>query len=273
MGGALVASAGTVIVGLGMLWFSTLRQDPVHRAGDRAEPGDRAGRCPDTGAGAALTGSGARSSGRSSRRITCKGPTAKRRAWSRCRMTGFWLRVADLVVKYPVAILTLCLLGAGAPGRDRCPDPAQLQPARRPRPRPAQRHRRQRDPPLLRRRRAQPDGRPGRAPAARLPVARGAQTPIAEVSRRCSAIPNVAEVRSVSQPLGKPPAARTPTRASSQRHGRTGHARRRPIRATSAPSPPTRPTSTTSPGSTWSSSPTRSPTTSLDALETVCARS
>ena len=42
VGGALVASAGTVIVGLGMLWFSIVRQDPVHRPGDRAEPGHRA---------------------------------------------------------------------------------------------------------------------------------------------------------------------------------------------------------------------------------------
>ena len=77
-------------------------------------------------------------------------------------MTGFWLRVADLVVKYPIAILAVCLAGLIPLAVIGAQTKAELQPARRPRPGPAQRHRRQRHPPLLRRRRAQPDGGPGR---------------------------------------------------------------------------------------------------------------
>ena len=62
-----------------------LRQDPVHRPGDRAEPGDRPARRPDAGPGAARTGCAGRSSGRSARRTTSPGPTRSRRAWSRSR--------------------------------------------------------------------------------------------------------------------------------------------------------------------------------------------
>ena len=63
----------------------------------------------------------------------------------------------------------------------------------------------ERRPALLRRRRAQSGRRPDREPAARLPLARRAATAIdgdQPAARRRS--PNVAEVRSLSQPLGKP---------------------------------------------------------------------
>ena len=85
VGGALVASAGTVIVGLGMLWFSIVRQDPVHRPGDRAEPGDRAAGRPDAGARAPALAPGGGLLAVPRSRIISRGTTASRRAWSRCR--------------------------------------------------------------------------------------------------------------------------------------------------------------------------------------------
>ena len=47
-------------------------------------------------------------------------------------MTGFWIRVADLVVTHPLMILAVCLAGLLAAGRHRGPDQVKLQPACRP---------------------------------------------------------------------------------------------------------------------------------------------
>ena len=89
-------------------------------------------------------------------------------------VTGFWVQVADLVVRHPVAILTVCLIVPAPPGGRGLPDPVELQPARRPRPRPAQRDRLRGHPALLRRRRAQSGHGPRRRSRARFPLASAA---------------------------------------------------------------------------------------------------
>ena len=172
--------------------------------------------------------------------------------------SGFWVRVADLVVRHPVAILSVCLVAllplAVVGARTR----VELQPARRPRPRPPSVIGAEVDPALLRRRRAQPGRGPGRQPGAGLPLAARAGRPSRRSAGGSRAIDHVAEVRSLTQPLGKPLG----------RPDRQGLLRpvRRPVPLHAAAEsryvsvkPPTRPTPTTSRGSTSSSRPTPSP--------------
>ena len=130
-------------------------------------------------------------------------------------MTGFWVRVADLVVSYPAGDPLGLPAGAGAAGRGRGSHQVELQPARRPRPRPAQRDRSQRRQALFRRRRAQPGDRPDRQPAPRFPLAAGARARSTRSAGGLLAIDDVAEVRSLTQPLGKPPVAPLGPEASS----------------------------------------------------------
>jgi len=119
-------------------------------------------------------------------------------------MKGFWLRVADLVVKYPIMILTCCLAGLiplaviGAQTKANYSQLADLDPDR----------------PsvigasVIRRYFAVGELSPTVALVDnpkidfRSPAGRDA---VRETSRRLLAIPVVAEVRSLSQPLGKPP--------------------------------------------------------------------
>ena len=119
-------------------------------------------------------------------------------------MSGFWVWVADLVVKYPLSILTVCLAGLvplaviGAQTKANYSQLADLDPDR----------------PsvigasVIRRYFAVGELSPTMAlvhnprSTFRSPEGRDA---VAEVSRRLLAIPVVAEVRSLSQPLGKPP--------------------------------------------------------------------
>ena len=89
---------------------------------------------------------------------------------------------------------------AGSPGGDRRPDQGELQPACRPRSGPAQRDRRQRDPPLLCRRRAQPDDGPGDTPASIFDRRRARRS--GRSSRRLMAIP------------GSPRSAPSPSRSA-----------------------------------------------------------
>jgi RND superfamily putative drug exporter len=119
-------------------------------------------------------------------------------------MTGFWLRVANLVVKHPILILGICLAGLlplaviGAQTKSNYSQLADLDPDR----------------PsvvgasVIRRYFAVGELSPTMALLAnprldfRSPPGRAA---VAETSRRLLAIPDVAEVRSLTQPLGKPP--------------------------------------------------------------------
>ncbi len=119
-------------------------------------------------------------------------------------MTGFWIRVANLVVTYPVTILTLCLAGlvplaiVGAQTKASYSQLADLDPDR----------------PsvigasVIRHFFAVGELSPTVALVEnpridfRSPTGRDA---VAEMSRRLAAIPVVAEVRSLTQPLGKPP--------------------------------------------------------------------
>ena len=196
VGGALVASAGTVIIGLGMLWFSSFAK--IQYTGPaialslaiallaaltlapvllywlrgavfwpfRAAASDQGAR-PRTGEPGADAAGGFLGQGGQPR-----GP---------------------LPGRDPVALRAR----PGAPGRGRGADPAQLQPARRPLRRPAQRSGVADRPPLFRRGRAQPDADPGREPTAELPLGRRAAGAIAALSRRLQAI-----ARSRRGPLG-----------------------------------------------------------------------
>ena len=172
VGGALVASAGTVIVGLGMLWFSSFAKIQY------------------TGPAIALS--------------LAIGLLA---ALTLAPVLLHWLRGAVFWPFQPAAPRTgrrprgrepraapdVGLLGRGgrpgrppsrgdhgalragtdAPGGHRRADEVQLQPARRPQPRSRQHRRRAHDPAPFPRRRAGHDERPDRPPPARLPLRRG----------------------------------------------------------------------------------------------------
>ncbi len=203
VGAALIASAGTVIVGLGMLYFSSFAKIQY------------------TGPAIALSLTMALVAALTLAPVLLswlrgaifwpfkpphhvKGADRERESLEQVPMTGFWIRVADLVVKYPIAILTVCLAGLlplaliGAQTRANYSQLADLDPDR----------------PsvigasVIRRYFAVGELSPTvalvenphidfRSPAGR--------TAVQEVSRRLCAIPVVAEVRSLSQPLGKPP--------------------------------------------------------------------
>ena len=151
-------------------------------------------------------------------------------------MSGFWLRVADLVVKYPITILTFCLAGLiplaiiGAQTKANYSQLADLDPDQ------PSVDRGQRHPPLLCSRRAQSDGGPRREPTARLPVAGRARR-----HRRRSAADCVhpgrrrgpLAVAAARQAAG----SRQPDKTFLQRLADQAMRPRPPIRVTSAPIP------------------------------------
>ena len=166
-------------------------------------------------------------------------PTASRRASSRRPMSGFWIGVADLVVRCPGLILAISVLALtplaviGARTKANYSQLADLNPDQ---------------PSVVGAQIVQryfavgelgPTTRPDRPPRARLPLATRARRRSTSSAGGSPAIPNVAEVRSVSQPLGKPSAvARRRRRACSS--GSIGRPRRRGRsrqRATSASTP------------------------------------
>ncbi len=134
------------------------------------------------------------------------------------KMTGFWVRVADLVVQYPLAILSVCLviLGTlsvvGARTKSNYNQLADLD-SDRPSVIGAS---------VVRRYFAVGELSPSAIMVAnpaldfRSPAGR---TAIAEISRRLGAIENVAEVRSLTQPAGKPLMAADPTKGLLARLG------------------------------------------------------
>ena len=91
-----------------------------------------------------------------------KGADPEAESLEQMPMTGFWIRVADLVVKYPITILTLCLAGLvplaviGAQTKASYSQLADLDPDR------PSVIGASVDPPLLRGRRAESDRGPGR---------------------------------------------------------------------------------------------------------------
>ncbi|MGC8643024.1 MAG: MMPL family transporter [Isosphaeraceae bacterium] len=204
VGAALVASAGTVIVGLGMLYFSSFAK--IQYTGPSIALGLTLALL------AALTLAPILLSWlRGAIFWPFKPPRPEQGADYETEssrqscMSGFWLWIANLVVKYPLSILTVCLAGLiplaaiGAGTKANYSQLADLDPDR----------------PsvvgasVIRQYFAVGELSPTVALLHnahvdfRSPEGRKA---VAEVSRRLLAIPVVAEVRSLSQPLGKPPA-------------------------------------------------------------------
>jgi putative drug exporter of the RND superfamily len=203
VGAALIASAGTVIVGLGMLYFSDFAKIQY------------------TGPAIALSLTMALVAALTLAPVLLswlrgaifwpfkpphhvQGADPEAESLEQIPMTGFWVHVADLVVKYPIRILTFCLAGLiplaiiGAQTKASYSQLADLNPDR----------------PsvigasVIRRYFAVGELSPTVALVDnpridfQSPAGRGA---VQEMSRRLMSIPVVAEVRSLSQPLGKPP--------------------------------------------------------------------
>ena len=203
VGAALVASAGTVIVGLGMLFFSSFAKIQY------------------TGPAIALSLTVALIAALTLAPVLLSwlrnaifwpfrpphhhaGADREIESLEQTPMTGFWIRVANLVVAYPIRILAICLAGLiplaiiGAQTKASYSQLADLDPDR----------------PsvvgasVIRRYFAVGELSPTMALVEsphldfRSPEGRAA---VSEVTRRLLAIPVVAEVRSLSQPLGKPP--------------------------------------------------------------------
>ncbi|MHC5539895.1 MMPL family transporter, partial [Singulisphaera rosea] len=203
VGGALVASAGTVIVGLGMLWFSSFAKLQY------------------TGPAIALSLAIALVAALTLGPVLLHwlratvfwpfrqphhevGADREIESLEQLPMSGFWMKAADLVVRYPVRILVLCILALapfawiGAHTRPNYSQLADLNPDQ--------------------------DSVIGAKTVQRY-FAVGELSPtilllehpklnfrsdegrakIGELSTQLAAIPNVAEVRSLYQPLGKPP--------------------------------------------------------------------
>jgi RND superfamily putative drug exporter len=202
VGGALVASAGTVIVGLGMLWFSTFAKIRY--------TGPAIALSLAVGLGAALTLAPVllhwlrgtvfwpfRQPHHEA------GADRERESLEQLPLSGFWLQVADLVVKRPGSILTICVLGlvplavVGAMTRpsynqlgDLNADQTSVIGAK-----------------LIQNYFA--EGEIG-VSSVLIEVPRlnfrqeSGRDAMDSVSRQIAAVPNIAEVRSISQPLGRP---------------------------------------------------------------------
>jgi RND superfamily putative drug exporter len=204
VGGALVASAGTVIVGLGMLFFSSFAK--IKYTGPAIALSLTVALTASLTMAPALLAllrgaifwpfRGMRPVSNSlGKREPDPGPTA-----------GFWGRAADLIVQYPVAILAICLAAllplavVGARTRSNYNQLADLD-SDRPSVIGSQ---------AVRRHFAVGELSPATAlvddPSLDFRSPRGLSA-IEEVSRRLMAIEQVAEVRSLSQPVGKPLAA------------------------------------------------------------------
>jgi RND superfamily putative drug exporter len=202
VGGALVASAGTVIIGLGMLWFSSFAKIQY------------------TGPAIALSLAIALAAALTLAPVLLhwlrgavfwpfaqphhvKGHDAEQESLEQLPLAGFWVKVANVVVRFPVAILSLCVL-ALAPlavvGAQTRPNYSQLADLSRDQPSVQGSQ-------IVRRYFAVGELSPTLllVENPRLSFRSDAgRSAIAALSRRLEAIPEVAEVRSVSQPLGKP---------------------------------------------------------------------
>jgi RND superfamily putative drug exporter len=203
VGAALIASAGTVIVGLGMLYFSSFAKIQY------------------TGPAIALSLTVALVAALTLAPVLLswlrgaifwpfrqphheKGADPERESIEQMPLSGFWMRIANLVVDYPIRILVICLAGliplaiVGAHTQANYSQLADLDPDR----------------PsvvgasVIRRYFAVGELSPTVAlvehPRIDFRSPDGRKV-VQEVSHRLMAIPMVSEVRSLTQPLGKPP--------------------------------------------------------------------
>ncbi len=202
VGGALVASAGTVIVGLGMLWFSTFAKIQY------------------TGPAIALSLAIALLAALTLAPVLLHwlraavfwpfrqphhetGADLERESLEQLPLSGFWLKVADLVVRHPAAILAACVLALlplaiiGARTRPNYSQLADLNPDQ---------------PSVVGAKTVQRYFAVGelgpttvliRHPRLNFRSDAG-RAVIDAISRRIAATPDVAEVRSLTQPLGQP---------------------------------------------------------------------
>jgi RND superfamily putative drug exporter len=203
VGGALVASAGTVIVGLGMLWFSTFAK--IQYTGPSIALSLAVGLVASLTLAPVilhwLRGAVFWPFRQPHHR---RGADVERESLEQMPLSGFWLAVADLVVSRPGLILAVCVLAlaplavVGAKTRSNYSQLADLNPDR---------------PSVVGAKVVQKYFAVGElSPAGVLIEHPGlnfkddtAREAMDAVSRRIAAVPNVAEVRSVSQPLGRPP--------------------------------------------------------------------
>jgi RND superfamily putative drug exporter len=209
VGGALVASAGTVIVGLGMLWFSTFAK--IHYTGPAIAL------CLAIALLAALTMAPvllhwlrAAVFWPFPQPHHIAGHDQEQESLEQMPLAGFWVKVANLVVRHPVVILALCVLALtplAVIGARTRPNFSQLEDLDA----------------------NQPSVEGSRivrgyfalgelSPSAILIAHPGidfrsdtGRTAIEQLSTALAALPGVAEVRSVSRPLGKPVAAASPS--------------------------------------------------------------
>jgi RND superfamily putative drug exporter len=202
VGGALAASAGTVIIGLGMLWFSSFAKIQY------------------TGPAIALSLAIALAASLTLAPVLLfwlrgtvfwpfapphhiAGHNLEQESIEQIPMSGFWIKAADLVVRYPLAILTLCVL-ALAPlaiiGAQTRPNYSQLADLDAGQPSVEGAH-------IVRRYFAVGELSPSvvliEHPRLDFRSDEGLQA-IDRLSRRLAEIPGVAEVRSVARPLGRP---------------------------------------------------------------------
>ena len=202
VGGALVASAGTVIVGLGMLWFSTFAK--IQYTGPAIALSLAIGLIAAlTLAPVLLHWLRAAIFWPFQQPHHQRGADVERESLEQMPLSGFWLGVADLVVKRPGAILGLCILALaplaliGSRTRSNYSQLADLNPDR---------------PSVIGAKIIQnyfavgelsPTGVLIEHPGLNFRDAKGREA-LDDLTRRIAAVKNVAEVRSVSRPLGKP---------------------------------------------------------------------
>jgi RND superfamily putative drug exporter len=204
VGGALVASAGTVIVGLGMLYFSSFAK--IKYTGPAIALSLAVALAASLTLAPALLALLRHAIFWPFRSMRPAGGSHDARDPDAVPTTGFWVRAADLVVAYPVAILAVCVAAllplavVGARTRSNYNQLADLDPDR---------------PSVIgsqavRRHYAVGELSPATAlvenPSLDFRSPRG-RSAIEEVSRRLQAVDQVAEVRSLTQPVGKPLAA------------------------------------------------------------------
>jgi RND superfamily putative drug exporter len=204
VGGALVASAGTVIVGLGMLWFSTFAK--IQYTGPAIALSLAVGLVASlTLAPVLLHWLRAAVFWPFRQPHHEKGHDVERESLEQMPLSGFWLAVADQVVRRPGTILALCVLAMtplaviGARTKPNYSQLADLNPDR---------------PSVVGAKIIQkyfPVGEIGPTsvliehPGIDFSDEKGREV-MAAVTAQIAAVPGVAEVRSISQPLGKPPA-------------------------------------------------------------------
>ena len=203
VGGALVASAGTVILGLGMLWFSSFAK--IQYTGPAIALSLVIGLVASLTLAPVLLHwlrGAVFFPFQPPKRLV--GPDAEERMWHQTPMADFWGRVATLVVRRPGLILTVSVVALlpfailGARTKENYSQLSDLSPD---------------EPSILGATMVQRYFAAGELAPATVFVehpgmnflSEDGRSAIDKVSRNLMTLPNIAEVRSVSQPLGKPP--------------------------------------------------------------------